>query len=66
MAESYRYKVYINLGFGLVLFVMLLISMFSGRIEIYEETILAFSGMIVGLLIINGLEWLRLEQDRLK
>ena len=64
MAESYRYKVYINLGLGLLLFAVLVISMFT-KIEFYEKVMLEFSGIVIALLIINGLEWLRLEEERI-
>ena len=64
MAETYRYKVYINLGLGLLLFGVLVISMFT-KIEFYEKVMREFSGIVIALLIINGLEWLRLEEERI-
>ena len=62
--ESYRCKIYINLGFSFLFLVLMIVSIFINKVEIFEKVFLEFSGLTIGLLLINGLEWLRLENDR--
>lgn len=62
--ESFKYKIWINLGFGLLLLTVLLISIFTNKIELFERVMEEFSGILIALVLINGLEWLRLEGEK--
>jgi len=62
--ESFKYKIWINLGVAFFSILVMLISIFSQKWDIYKNLEGTFGGIWLGLILINGLEWARLEQER--
>ena len=62
--ESFKYKIWINLGVAFFSILVMLISVFSQKWDIYKNLEGTLSGIWLGLILINGLEWARLEQER--
>lgn len=59
--ESFKSKIYVNLGVSIFFIILLLVSIFIKNYYIFEISIRNFSGILIGIILLNGLEWLRLE-----
>lgn len=61
--ETFKFKAIINLGVAVFSLFVMVISTFT-QMDIYKNFEGTLGGIWLGLVLINGLEWLRLEQQR--
>ena len=66
--ESFKNKILINLGLFFLLFIPMMISIFIGKWDIFERLMenRSIQGLLIGIIFINGIEWMRLESLREK
>ena len=66
--ESFKNKILINLGLFFLLFIPMMISIFIGKWDIFERLMenRSIQGLLIGIIFINGIEWVRLESLREK